>query len=103
MKAWGMPDATLDLARLLISPESNLKEIDAFEDAANAIACGYINLEAQNKALWELVGDYQDTGFSVIMGCTPHEQGNHISCVQSWRIKRLAESVAAIQKAWEAR
>ena len=36
--------ATLELARLLISPESNLKEIDAFEDAAHAIACGYINL-----------------------------------------------------------
>jgi len=36
-------DATLDLARLLISPESNLKDIGAFDDAAHAVACGYIN------------------------------------------------------------
>ena len=40
-------NATLDLARVLISPESNLKQIDAFDDAAHAIACGYINQHAE--------------------------------------------------------
>jgi hypothetical protein len=40
-------EATLSLAKLLIIPESNLKEIDAFDDAANAFACGYITLHTQ--------------------------------------------------------
>lgn len=52
--------ATLDLAKLLIRPESNLKEIGAFEDAANAIACGYIDQAARIERLEKALRWYAD-------------------------------------------